>query len=214
MAAEFSRTRDGLPQDLLDLGSYILKGEKALDLGCGNGRFSELFDAADYTGADTSEELLKIARRNHPAKEFVLVEPLKLPFPDNAFDKIFCLAVIHHLPSQAYRRAFLREIARVLKPGGRLVLTAWYLLQKPKVWGMLTKLAVLKLVGRNRLDPGDSWVPFSSADGKVLAQRYIHVFSATGLRMLVACQSFRIESVRLVKRGKNRNIEVVAIKAN
>ena len=210
MAAAFSRTRGYLPKDLVELQRYIVAGEKVLDLGCGNGRFSALFEPADYLGADASAELIKIAQEKYPDKQFGVVEPLKLPFPDGSFDKVFCLAVIHHLPSTAYRRQFLAEIKRVLKPGGKLILTSWYLLHQPKTWGKLVKLAFLKLGGKNRLDLGDMLVPFSTGGGEVLAQRYLHVFSVTGLRRLVAGEGFRVEQRGLVKRGRNRNIEVVA----
>ena len=212
MAAEFARTRGGLPQDLLDLKRYIVKGEKVLDLGCGNGRFSELFDADDYVGVDVSEELMRLAKEKYPNREFVSINATNLPFPDNSFDKVFCLAVIHHIPSKQMRQAFLAEAKRVLKPGGLLILTAWYLLDKLKTWRELAKMALLKIAGRNKMDLGDILVPFKDSKGTVLAERYVHTFSVAGLRRLVGSSELRVESSGLVSRGRNRNVEVVGRK--
>lgn len=249
MAVEFARTRGGLarrsptkpwrsggesslPQDLLDLKRYIVKGDKNLDLGCGNGRFSELFEDEDYVGVDVSEELVKIAQIKYPLKKFAVLDApdiverstfsvqrentksdtqraAGLPFQDGTFDKVFCLAVVHHIPSAEFRRAFLAEAKRVLKPGGLLILTAWYLLDKPKTWRELAKMALLKIAGRNKMDLGDILVPFKDSKGTVLAERYVHTFSVAELRKLVEKQGFKIESAGLVSRGKNRNVEVV-----
>ena len=79
MALYFSRTRYSLPQDLVALNAYMVPGERVLDLGCGNGRFSTLVAAEDYVGADISQELIRQAQAAHPDKRFVLVEPLNLP---------------------------------------------------------------------------------------------------------------------------------------
>ena len=210
MAAAFSRTRSNLPPDLLALKEYIIKGEKILDLGCGNGRFSELVAPEDYLGADVCEALVKIAQEKYPNKKFTSVKALQLPFPDQSFDKVFCLAVIHHLPSEAYRRIFLGEIKRVLRPGGKLILTSWYLLDKPKIWLQLIKMAGLKLLGKNRLDFGDLFCPFKSPQGEILAERYFHAFSLRGLRKLAARQDFSIIKADVISRGKHHNIQILA----
>jgi ubiquinone/menaquinone biosynthesis C-methylase UbiE len=172
---------------------------------------------------DVSEELVKIAQIKYPEKKFILVPSSQfpvlsktnaklLPFADSSFDKVFCLAVIHHIPSAEFRRAFLAEAKRVLKPGGLLILTAWYLLDKPKTWRELAKMALLKIAGRNKMDLGDILVPFKDSKGKVLAERYVHTFSVAGLRRLVGSSELRVESSGLVRRGRNRNVEVVGRK--
>jgi len=210
MALYFSRTRYSLPQDLVALNAYMVPGERVLDLGCGNGRFSTLVAAEDYVGADISQELIRQAQAAHPDKRFVLVEPLNLPFEDALFDKVFCLAVIHHVPSENLRLRFLGEIRRILKPGGELILTAWYLLHKPNVRAALVKTAVARLVGLGDLDPGDSFIPFKDPGGVVLADRYVHAFSLRELEALVEAAGFEMLSAGLVRRGRNRNIQIIA----
>lgn len=89
-----------------------------LDYGCGDGSVSELLDCASYTGVDTSAAALAEARRRFPQHRFFT--PDALPSLDRRFDTIVCLAVIGLLPDQA---GFMRDMARLLGPNGRLVLT-------------------------------------------------------------------------------------------
>ncbi len=46
---------------------------------------------------------------------------LRLPFPDESFDFVYSIGVLHHLPSPPDQDAAVREVARILKPGGRLL---------------------------------------------------------------------------------------------
>ena len=103
-------------------------GDVVLDLGCGEGRhvISAYVEADVHSiGVDLSLQDLKTTRdkftdfedAENPAKSFGLssANALELPFADNTFDKIICSEVLEHIPD--YRGA-LREIERVLKPGG------------------------------------------------------------------------------------------------
>jgi ubiquinone/menaquinone biosynthesis C-methylase UbiE len=106
----------------------LAPGDLVLDLGCGEGRhaISAYVEANVHSiGVDLSLEDLKITRErfasfaepDNEAKSFSLssASALDLPFADNTFDKIICSEVLEHIPD--YRSA-LREIERVLKPGG------------------------------------------------------------------------------------------------
>lgn len=88
-------------------------GEKMLDLGCGPGRAMERFAGA--VGADASLEMLARA----PAGRVACAHAGALPFRSGAFDKLLCTNSFHHYPDPL---STLREIRRVLAPGGRAVL--------------------------------------------------------------------------------------------
>ncbi len=98
-------------------------GDRALDLGCGQGAFTgELAKAvAQAVGADVAQAALERAERAHPGLDFRLV-PVDgaLPFADCAFDLVWASEVIEHIADTA---RWLSEVRRVLEPGGRLVLT-------------------------------------------------------------------------------------------
>lgn len=106
----------------------LATGDIVLDLGCGEGRhvISAYVEADIHSvGVDLSLKDLKITRErfehfaepDNDAKSFGLssASALNLPFADNTFDKVICSEVLEHIPD--YRGA-LREIERVLKPGG------------------------------------------------------------------------------------------------
>ena len=102
----------------------VRPGDRALDLGCGEGTVTaELAGAGagSVTGADVAEAALVRARRAHPDIEFIRV-PFDgpLPFADGAFTLVWASEVLEHVADTA---RFLSEIRRVLAPGGRLLLT-------------------------------------------------------------------------------------------
>lgn len=211
IAEDFSRTREKPWEEtgfLFD--DYLIPGDKALDLGCGNGRYFEFFKKknVDYFGVDSSEELIEIARNKHPEGRFQLVEALCLPFSNNFFDKIYSIAVLHHIPSEEFRLQVLEEARRALKPGGLLVLTVWKLPQS-KECCLRFKYTILKLIGKSELDFNDILEPW----GKKI-DRYYHCFSKKELENLTTKSKFKIKESGIVKnkKGNRQNIYLIAEK--
>jgi SAM-dependent methyltransferase len=105
------------------LRAEVHRGDRALDLGCGDGRFTgELARAgADALGVDVAEAALVRARAREPSLEFRLA-PIDgtLPLEDNAFDLVWASEVIEHVADTA---RWLSEARRVLVPDGRLLIT-------------------------------------------------------------------------------------------
>jgi demethylmenaquinone methyltransferase/2-methoxy-6-polyprenyl-1,4-benzoquinol methylase len=98
-------------------------GGSALDVACGSGRLTaELARTAEargrVIGLDFSPHMLEIARRDHPSIEFIEGDALDLPFEDAAFDAATIAFGLRNL-SDPVRG--LREMKRVVKPGGRSV---------------------------------------------------------------------------------------------
>jgi SAM-dependent methyltransferase len=105
-------------QDLALARLAARPGEKILDLGCGPGRGLTALRSAGCTpfGLDTSADMLREAR--HTAA-VVRASATRLPLRAGVLDGILCTNSFHHYPEP---QATLRELHRVLKPGGRLVL--------------------------------------------------------------------------------------------
>lgn len=103
----------------------LAPGRRALELGCGTGLFLEQVaraSRADVTGLDLSSDLLAQARRRCAGLLGVRLargNAERAPFPDGSFDVVYGSSVLHHLDTAAVAR----EIARLLRPGGRLVFT-------------------------------------------------------------------------------------------
>lgn len=98
--------------------------ERLLDLGCAAGHDTAWFSrkAREAFGLDYSESAVEEARRSYPHIEFIRGSSASLPFEDNFFDVVTFIEVLEHLPEQD-ERPTLREIHRVLKPGGILILS-------------------------------------------------------------------------------------------
>jgi ubiquinone/menaquinone biosynthesis C-methylase UbiE len=95
--------------------------ERALDLGCGDGRLSGLIPAAHLTLADVSAVALERAGRRLPEAARVELEPdAALPLEDSAFDLVVCAEVLEHVRDV---QLLLSEARRVLRPGGALAAT-------------------------------------------------------------------------------------------
>lgn len=103
-------------------------GEHVLDVACGTGNAALLAAqrGAEVVGLDGAERLLGVARERAAAAdvraEFVAGDAQDLPFADASFDRV--LSVFGVIFAQDAPRS-VREIARVLRPGGRALLTAW-----------------------------------------------------------------------------------------
>lgn len=97
-----------------------------LDVGCNVGAWlkdcSERYPSARLAGADINATALEKARENVPGADLRRAGAENLPFPDGHFDYVTCIEVLEHLPADLRSAAF-REMYRVLKPGGRLILT-------------------------------------------------------------------------------------------
>ncbi len=93
---------------------------RLLDCGCGTGTFSHLFDPDIYLGIDLSREYIQAAKRQHPLHRFLAMDARSLDFDAESFDCVTVFGVLHHLSDQEAQRV-CGELARVLRPGGRLL---------------------------------------------------------------------------------------------
>ncbi len=94
----------------------------ALDAACGTGRHTQHLVAAGHlvTGVDSSPEMLRVARMKLPGVDFMHGELDALPVPDATFDVVVCALALTHV---ADLEPVFSEFARVLKPGGHLVIS-------------------------------------------------------------------------------------------
>jgi len=103
----------------------IKDARRVLEIGCGNGNGIKLikkyFSPEHIVGIDLDDRMIKLASKRNPdaSISFKVMDASNLDFPDTYFDAVFDFGIIHHIPD--YRGA-LKEIKRVLKPKGELIL--------------------------------------------------------------------------------------------
>src|SRR5579883_1550856 len=94
--------------------------ESILDVGCGTGRFlrqaAQRWPGASLIGVDPAEGMIEMARRLTPGATFYVSMAEELPLPGASVDVAVTTLSFHHWSDQA---AGVREVARVLRPGGR-----------------------------------------------------------------------------------------------
>lgn len=119
----------GGPQAVREIVAGIdLAGKRVLDIGCGIGGLDRVLvslGAAHVTAVDVAEPMIELARRRtaDPRIAFEVIAPKQpLPFADAAFDVVFTRDAWLHVVDKP---ALLREVHRVLKPGGRLAGGDW-----------------------------------------------------------------------------------------
>lgn len=169
-------------------------GEKVLDVATGTGdvavEFARRSRAAAVVGLDRSHGMLQVARdklrRRGLERRIVLVEgdALDMPFDDEQFDAVTIAFGLRNLPDYG---AGVREMARVLKPGGRLLVLEFF----PPTGGAFLRLyhlylrTVLPVVGRTVSGSGDAYDYLSSSIRGFATLDDLHgFFSAAGLERI------------------------------
>jgi SAM-dependent methyltransferase len=125
-------TRERTFKERLLHQAAVAPGESVLDLGAGTGTLAiglkQRVPGAEVTGLDADPEVLARARHKSAERgvqiDWVEGYSTELPFPDAAFDVVISTLFFHHLTSPD-KRTTLREIARVLRPEGRLHVGDW-----------------------------------------------------------------------------------------
>ena len=112
-------------QDLTaeDWPSSFPSGSRVLDAGCGPGRpvLTSLCETSDPIGLDFSREQLRLAAAAVPEVPLVQGDLGTLPFTDGTFDVVIALWSLIHVPAAEHRHV-IEEFARVLAPGGEVIL--------------------------------------------------------------------------------------------
>lgn len=157
--------------DTFDNNMYIC------DIGCGNGRNMERTNLK-FTGIDNCSEFIEIcSKKGLDVKE---ADMCSLPFKDNTFDGIISIASFHHISGITRRIDAMNEIYRVLKPGGKCLISVWSKNQPIKT--------------KRKFDfYGDNFVEWKNKDGQIL-NRYYYIFRIPEIENIIKYCKLKIEN--------------------
>lgn len=177
------------------LKNRLKPGDLVIDVGAGNGRLVDLLpDNVRYLGIEPSQSLRDEAeKRKAPDRNMVAGSLPNLDLQDNSADIMACIAVLHHVPSQAWRSQSIKELHRILKPGGTLLCTVWNLRSK-RFWSKNAFVhAWLRLKGVKGGDPGDLFYVWK-ASGRP-EKRFVHAFTLNEFKTLFDPALWSIEKI-------------------
>lgn len=93
--------------------NYNFNGKKVLDFGCGTGSNCFLSTPENYLGVDINKKRIEYAKNKYPGYQFEVLKNINY-FPDNSFDIILNIAVLHHIPDKKLN-PIIKDFHRILK---------------------------------------------------------------------------------------------------
>jgi SAM-dependent methyltransferase len=156
----------------------LARDSKVLDFGVGWGRIIRFFtrevDASGLFGVDVDEDILAEAKQTGVGGSLAVIDKLgRLPYPDTHFDIVYAFSVFSHLSTNSASH-WLKELIRVLKPGGSLVVTS-----TTDRFLDLCLACSLKKEGRNSYEEDYSGLFADPVEAIARYRRGEHVYSAS-----------------------------------
>ncbi len=229
VGVEFDESRAGLPAGLRALIEHLPRAAgpgplRLLDVGCGNGRLARAVDEAGipcaYLGLDHDAGLLAAAALRDAGLATVTCRfgQVDLAGPDwvhaalsptgepPLFDAVVCLAVLHHLPGYALRLRVVREMAALLRPGGRLLFSTWQFLASRR---LSRRLVAWQAIGVDPagIESGDALLPWTQGG---YALRYCHQLDPAEVATLAADAGLAVLTTYRAD-GKEGNLNLYAV---
>ncbi len=147
-AESFSKTRQRIQPGVMRIINQTLSKDNhlsILDLGCGNGELARVLSSMDYpinyTGMDFSIPLMECGSAIPETSTFhtsfqevdLIGEYWQSRLTEKTYDRIFCFAVLHHIPGTENRKRFFSQVYNLLNPGSLFVFSAWQFLRSPRL---------------------------------------------------------------------------------
>ena len=202
ISAHFSQTRYKPWPQVSEFLNSLEKDSYVLDIGCGNGKYLSVNENLKTFGTDRSGNLLSIAKEKNENSQFFIADSLKLPIRTESFDAAISIAVIHHFSNELLRIQALREIFRIVKKGGLILVYVWAMEQKEKKfteqdnfvpWHLQNKYENESKV--STLENGPNIMKDKKIDCTVY-QRYYHVFYKGELEDIINKTGVEVEILK------------------
>lgn len=129
IAPHFSNTRSYKWSWVIEFLDSLKTDSIVYDLGCGNGRNMD-HGSLKFIGIDNCESFVSICKNKNLS--VINSNITKIPLDNNSADAIICIAVFHHLSSMENRIQSLLEMKRLVKPGGKILISTWSINQPQK----------------------------------------------------------------------------------
>ena len=202
ISAHFSHTRYKPWPQVAEFLNSLEKDSYVLDIGCGNGKYLSVNENLKMFGTDRSGNLLSIAKEKNINSQFFVADSLKLPIKTESFDAAISIAVIHHFSNELLRIQALKEMFRIVKKGGKILVYVWAMEQKEKKFTEQDNFVPWHLQNKyenetkvETLQNGPNIMEDKKIDCTVY-QRYYHVFYKGELEDLINKTGDNVEIIK------------------
>ena len=122
IASEFDKTRVRVWKQVQEFMDSIPLEDTIADIGCGNGK-NLMLRPNTMVGYDICPEFITICKNKNLTAHWSDI--LNLQIMDNSYNHVICIAVIHHLSTEARRIKAIQELVRIVKPNGKILIMVW-----------------------------------------------------------------------------------------
>ena len=166
------------------LKEYIKECDSVLDIGAGNGRFAEFIASSQYTGIDFSSTLTALAKEKYPEHTFLNLDITEVDWNLNLgkFNKIFLIAVLHHIPDYKIRLKLFKDIKKILDKNGLFIFSIWDF--------------NIKSIS-TRISPSDYLLSWD----KNIDLRYVHRFEEQEISQLIHDSKFKLKDSFILEKN-------------
>uniref|UniRef100_A0A7E4VUG0 Alkylated DNA repair protein alkB homolog 8 n=1 Tax=Panagrellus redivivus TaxID=6233 RepID=A0A7E4VUG0_PANRE len=185
IADHFSETRHSKWRAVKDFLDEVPPHSLIIDAGCGNGKYLDRTLGHFMVGFDKCHHLLKIASTKG---EVIGGCSSNIPLRAGIADVVICIAVVHHFAIAERRKRAVAEIGRLLKPGGRALITVWAFEQKTSAYSKMRSnrndeevqtshpSRKLEIHDGTKFDQVDMLVPWQTDSNGKQVFRFYHLF--------------------------------------
>lgn len=172
IATDFSNTRYKIWFSISKFIDTFKETDLNADIGCGNGK-NMIYKPLKFKGMDICDEFVKICKERN--LDVIKGNILSIPFNSDMFDNVLCIAVVHHLPTKDERINAIKELFRICKDGGRIMIYNWAFDQPVE--------------SKRHFKSQDEMVPYKKINGEVF-YRYYHLYKEGELEEEVKLSGF------------------------
>lgn len=183
-------------KDFLQQQDVLSKG---IEIGCGNGKNLCIDRNLHLIGIDNCKSFVDICSNKN--LNVYHQNCCNMEFNDNTFDYALSIAVFHHLASDMRRYKAMKEMIRILKPGGKGLVSVWGVNQDNRNNNMKMRHFI----------PGDNYVPWTRKKDKKIFKRYYYIFNKDIFLLFIEQFIHQIHIDKIFNERSNWIVEFIKI---